>query len=147
QGSTITASESAAIIICNPAGTPPTTAEAGLSKTVCSTTATLAGNDPGTDTGTWTKIFGPGTVTTPGAPNSEVTGLAVGLNVFRWTIQNGDPCVSEDDVVLILLADPMIVTEPSDQTAQAGNDVTFTIAATGTGLSYQWRKNGVDLAD
>ncbi len=39
-------------------------------------------------------------------------------------------------------------TQPSSQTVVAGVNVTFTAAATGlSGITYQWTKNGVDLAN
>jgi len=42
---------------------------------------------------------------------------------------------------------PVIGTQPKAQTVFAGNAVFFTVAATGNGtLTYQWRKDGVDLA-
>ena len=42
---------------------------------------------------------------------------------------------------------PSITTQPTSQTVTAGQPATFTVAATGTSpLSYQWLKNGVNLA-
>jgi sugar lactone lactonase YvrE len=42
---------------------------------------------------------------------------------------------------------PSIVTPPQSQTAQAGSSVTFSVVATGTPpLSFQWRKDGVNIA-
>jgi Immunoglobulin domain len=42
---------------------------------------------------------------------------------------------------------PMIIAQPQSQTAVAGMDVSFTVTATGTApLSYQWRKDGLELA-
>ncbi|KEF37651.1 immunoglobulin I-set domain-containing protein, partial [Schinkia azotoformans MEV2011] len=41
---------------------------------------------------------------------------------------------------------PMITTEPSDQTVTAGGTATFTVIATGDApLSYQWKKDGIDI--
>jgi N-acetylneuraminic acid mutarotase len=41
---------------------------------------------------------------------------------------------------------PVIVLSPIDETATEGGSVNFTVAATGNGtLSYQWRKNGVNI--
>jgi hypothetical protein len=40
---------------------------------------------------------------------------------------------------------PVITTQPLTQAACAGSSVTFTVAATGA-VSYQWRKNGVNIA-
>lgn len=36
---------------------------------------------------------------------------------------------------------PQILTNPADQTVAAGQSVTFTVAASGNGLSYQWTRN------
>ncbi|ANE52422.1 hypothetical protein SY85_19995 [Flavisolibacter tropicus] len=35
--------------------------------------------------------------------------------------------------------------QPSSQSVCAGTPVTFTVGATGTGLQYQWRKNGINI--
>lgn len=42
----------------------------------------------------------------------------------------------------------LITTQPQSQTANAGNPVSLTVTAEGTApVSYQWRKDGVDLSD
>ncbi|MCE5419164.1 MAG: immunoglobulin domain-containing protein [Acidithiobacillus sp.] len=42
---------------------------------------------------------------------------------------------------------PAITTQPTNQTVTAGQNASFTVAATGNGtLSYQWRKGGSNLA-
>jgi len=41
---------------------------------------------------------------------------------------------------------PVITTDPQAQTVAEGADVTFSVAATGGSLNYQWRKNGFDIA-
>src|SRR5437879_31347 len=42
---------------------------------------------------------------------------------------------------------PAITTQPANQTVTAGQTATFTVVATGTApLSYQWQKNGANLA-
>lgn len=42
---------------------------------------------------------------------------------------------------------PVILTQPTNLTAAAGSTASFTVAATGAGaLSYQWRKNGANIA-
>ncbi|MFM9972927.1 MAG: PKD domain-containing protein, partial [Burkholderiales bacterium] len=43
--------------------------------------------------GTWTLVGGTGSITDPNDPNSEVTGLSVGANIFEWTVSNG-PCAN-----------------------------------------------------
>jgi hypothetical protein len=42
---------------------------------------------------------------------------------------------------------PSITAQPVTATANQGGSVTFSVAATGTNLSYQWKKNGVNILD
>ena len=44
-------------------------------------------------------------------------------------------------------APPSITQHPASLTVAAGGTAHFTVAATGTGLSYQWQKDGVILSD
>ncbi|MBI3365436.1 MAG: hypothetical protein HY033_11055, partial [Ignavibacteriae bacterium] len=113
RNSPCTASTDDVVIIFNQ---NPTAAGAGSDQTVCSTTATLAGNTPTVGTGTWTVIAGSGTVTTPSNPTSGVTSLSVGVNTFVWTISNGVCPASKDTVT--------ITRDESPTTANAGSDQT-----------------------
>ncbi len=40
---------------------------------------------------------------------------------------------------------PAITTQPTNQTTCAGTSVSFSVTATGTGLTYQWRKGAVNI--
>jgi gliding motility-associated-like protein/uncharacterized repeat protein (TIGR01451 family) len=42
---------------------------------------------------------------------------------------------------------PIIITEPMNQNVCSGNSVSFSVTATGTALTYQWRKGIVNLID
>lgn len=66
----------------------PTVADAGVPQTICGNSANLAGNVPLTGSGNWTLISGSGTITNPNSPNTTVTGLGTGVNVFEWSISN-----------------------------------------------------------
>lgn len=57
------------------------------------------------------------------------------------------PNDTSDNVSLILNIPPVITTEPSDQTICADDSVSFIVTATGTGLTYQWRKGTINLID
>lgn len=49
--------------------------------------------------------------------------------------------------VIVPTSPPSIATHPASQTIATGNNVTFTVAASGTPtLTYQWRKGGVNIA-
>ena len=67
---------------------------------VCSTKTNLAGNTPLSGIGTWTLESGSGIITSPNSPNSEVTDLGLGINIFKWTISNS--CNSNFDIVKIV---------------------------------------------
>ena len=41
---------------------------------------------------------------------------------------------------------PAITAQPVSLTQCEGTNATFTVTATGTGLTYQWRKNAVNIA-
>ena len=43
-------------------------------------------------------------------------------------------------------AAPTITTQPANASAYTGATATFSVAATGTGLSYQWRRNGTAIS-
>ena len=108
----------------------PTPANAGPNQTVCSSSATLAGNTPSVGTGQWSLVGGSGSITTPSSPTSGVTGLGLGSNTFRWTITNGVCPPSTDDVVITRDQEPTTANAGPDQaicddsTDLAGNSPT-----------------------
>ena len=102
-------------------------ADAGPDQSVCATTTDLAGNSPVIPAqGTWMLISGGGTITSPNDPNSTVTGLGLGNNVFQWTVNNG-PCGSTSDQVTITRFDP------STPAANAGADQQVCSGGSGMG--------------
>jgi hypothetical protein len=54
--------------------------------------------------------------------------------------------VTSSRAPLTLLAAPVILTQPSNQNAGFGSTVFFSVTANGANLTYQWRRNGVDLS-
>jgi hypothetical protein len=57
------------------------------------------------------------------------------------------PSVTSEAKELIVNQPPNISSQPAGQTVSAPSSATFSITAAGTGLSYQWRKNGSPLSD
>ncbi len=78
-----------------------TPANAGPDLNLCSTTATLSGNVPGTGTGQWSVITGSAIISQTANASASVSGLAYGTNVLRWTISNGACTPSSDDITII----------------------------------------------
>ena len=54
---------------------------------------------------------------------------------FALLVYNGTTCASAT-----------ITTQPANQTACVGSPATFSVVASGAGLTYQWRKNGSNIA-
>jgi len=63
------------------------------------------------------------------------------------TISGTSPCSSVTSTPAILTVNQgvAITTQPASQTLCSGSSVTFNVAATGTGLAYQWYKDGVQI--
>ena len=79
---------------------------------------------------------------TPGAAGT----FAVSLSAAN--LSGTGPSVS---LVLTISAQPdtalpAIVTQPASQSVTEGSNVTFTVAATGSALTYQWRKDGTTIS-
>jgi hypothetical protein len=79
----------------------PTAANAGPDQLGCADGVfTLAANTPSVGTGLWSVESGTASISSPGSPNSTVTGIPAGASAtLRWTVTNGS-CDSFDEVVL-----------------------------------------------
>jgi hypothetical protein len=67
---------------------------------------------------------------------------------YSVTITNAAGSVTSAGATLTVLVSPIIVTPPMAVSAVTGSNVTFSITASGTApLTYQWQKNGVNLAN
>jgi pectate lyase len=66
---------------------------------------------------------------------------------YTVTVTNGAGSATSNPATLTVITPPTITTQPASQTANAGRTATFNVAASGTEpFSYQWRKNGGDIA-
>jgi gliding motility-associated-like protein/uncharacterized repeat protein (TIGR01451 family) len=74
---------------------------------------------------------------------ASITDVAANYNVV--VSGSSVPSATSINVSLTINSSPTITSQPSNQTACIGNSVTFTVAASGTGLTYQWRKGLVNL--
>lgn len=89
---------------------------AGADQVVCDTTASLAANEPGTSSGTWTILSGQGGVLSdPGDPNATLTGVVNEVYLLEWNLSHGS-CGDDTDTVVISFAEGA-----SD--AEAGEDI------------------------
>lgn len=74
-----------------------------------------------------------------------VTDVALNYNV----VVSGacSPAATSNDASLLLTIAPVIILQPVNQTVCAGDSAGFTVAATGSGYTYQWRKGNINLVN
>ncbi|MFV5689057.1 PKD-like domain-containing protein [Flavobacterium sp. ZT3R25] len=76
--------------------------------------------------------------------------LTADAGSYNVVVNGASPCaaVTSSNVVLIVNQVVAITTQPAvTQTVCSGNSATFSVTATGTGLTYQWRKGVTNLSN
>jgi gliding motility-associated-like protein len=84
----------------------------------------------------------------PGAnsPSYTINNIAAGDAAAYSVVVTGDcGTATSNNATLVVNANTAISTQPQAQTKCAGTSVTFSVTATGTNLTYQWRKNGTAI--
>ena len=91
------------------------------------------------------------TVNIPGATNNVLNLNNVNSSnagSYRCVVSSTcGPVLTSSAATLTVQPQTAITTGPADKTICQGNNVSFTVVASGTGLSYQWKRNGSNLAD
>jgi hypothetical protein len=112
-------------------------------------------------TGAGTFVFSPVTelYTDAGATTAYTgTALASGATIYAKptvtrtytaTVTSAQNCSSTTAIIITVNQLPAITVQPTPatQTVCPNFNVTYTVTATGTGLTYQWRRNGVNLTN
>lgn len=86
----------------------------------------------------------------PGATDTEIAfpvTLADSGNIYSVVVSNVNGSVTSNDATLIVApVAPAVVVPPQGVAVAAGQSATFTVNAAGSEpLSFQWRRNGVDI--
>ncbi len=102
----------------------------------------------------WTILSGPDLsplqLDDPFAENPAFTPDEVGLytiQVEATDVGNVLPTITGQFDIEVSSEGPTIDAPPDDLTVCAGEPATFTVTASGTDLTYQWRRDGADLDD
>ena len=72
----------------------------------------------------------------------SITGATAGMSGTRYQVVvtgNVAPAVTSSAATLTVNTAPVITAQPTNATVPAGGNASFTVTATGTGLSYQWQ--------
>ncbi|WP_037360402.1 gliding motility-associated C-terminal domain-containing protein [Asinibacterium sp. OR53] len=125
---------------------PVTTANAGPDQQLCNVaSATLAGNNPTSGTGTWTQVSGPSTASfaNPNAYNTTVSGLATGTYQFQWTISNNTCASSQSTMKVTVYAATVAgsLAAPATVCATANNGTLNLTGYTGTINKWEYSIN------
>ena len=153
---TVTAAAEAPTVTTPPAnlpalpGAPAITTQPAAQTVVTGTTASFSVSATGTSLSYQWKKNG---TNIPGATSSSyitpATSMADTNATYSVSVSNTEGQVTSSNAALTVTAvvvAPTITRQPAAQTITAGQTATFTVTATGTGtLSYQWRKNGVNI--
>ncbi|MBK8953174.1 MAG: hypothetical protein IPM85_13825 [Chitinophagaceae bacterium] len=87
--------------------------------------------------GTWTNISG------ATSASYTLTGVTAALsgNQYRCVVSNTCASTNSNAAVLTVNTLPAITTHPQSVTVCSGSSNTFSVVATGTGISYQWQSS------
>ncbi|MBK6379389.1 MAG: hypothetical protein IPF72_06430 [Chitinophagaceae bacterium] len=97
---------------------------------------TVAGTGPqSTGTFLWSPALGLSSTTSNPVAASPMNTTT--YTVTRTTVPGG--CVATGQVTITVNKRPVVTTQPANQVRCVGNTATFTVGATGTGLTYQWQ--------
>jgi gliding motility-associated-like protein len=130
---------------CFPIVINPPAADAGPDTSICSTTFQLQGN---AGSGLWEVVGGAGTFVDPTVYNTMVSGLAPGVNTFRWSVGNAQ-CDTVFDEVNVTV-NPIPVAQYNTPYGCADNQIQFidnSYALGGNIISWQWDVNGDGTMD
>lgn len=92
-----------------------------------------------------TATGGIGYVWSTGERTSTITVNAQPDSAYTVTVIFSDSTIFSMPANIHITPLPAIATPPISQAACLGSNATFSVSATGNGLSYQWKKNGTDI--
>jgi gliding motility-associated-like protein len=90
-----------------------------------------------------------GTPLVPAQTNSTLTINNINAgNAGNYDVIVSNSCgdATSNTATLTVAENPLITLQPADRDLCEGGDVSFSVNATGTGITYQWRRNGTNLA-
>lgn len=132
-------------LVVNAAAPPATPPDPTESSVLCNDVITRTGAPPGGVTWYWqgnvcannTALGSGATYSPPG--NGTYFIRARDNATLCWSDNCGD--------ISIIIDPPSILVQPANTTGCNGTPVSFYVTATGSGLSFQWQENGVNLSD
>ena len=127
------------IVVVNSA-TPPLADASGTDPDICQfESPILIGNNANPGTGTWITVSGPTSpvITNPDNTTTNVTGTIPGTYRFRWIITNGACLVTNDEIDVTIVNNPITNLMVSGNEICEGSDGLVTINNTENGITYE----------
>jgi PKD repeat protein len=122
------------VTITNNMATPATV---GSQEMICGDTYTLTGNPTAAgESGFWSVVSGSGSFDDANDPETDVTGMDFGPNVYRWTINNNNKCTSSADLKITNLK---TFVDAGRDTVVCDNTITMRGNPVPAGMTGTWR--------
>jgi hypothetical protein len=133
--------------------TPPSITTDPVAQTVCSgSQATFSVNAAGTGLSyQWRRGGAPlsdgGNILGVTSPTLTISNVTTADEGFYEVVVSGtcSPAATSAQATLTVNTPPAIASQPTSQTVCIGSAATFSVTAIGTDLTYQWKKNGVNI--
>ncbi len=124
------------------------TVTVNLVGTVSVNSATICASGSATLTAT-TGASSPSYLWSPGgATTASITVSPTTTTTYTVTVTDGTTgCANSGSGTVTVNPAPTLTTDTTNETGCAGSAVTWSVAATGTGLSYQWQRDGTNLVE
>jgi len=110
----------------------------------CNKTIQLKAKNPSPGTGKWKVLFGDASIIDINSPLTLANNLSYGENIFLWSVQNGI-CTDSTRITINKSDSIKIIQNPTDIIINIDSSVSFNIVVSGDIISYQWKKDGIDL--
>ncbi len=116
--------------------------------TVSVNSATICAGGSATLTAT-TGASSPSYLWSPGgATTASITVSPTATTTYTVTVTDGTTgCANSGSGTVTVNPAPTLTTDTTNETGCAGSAVTWSVEATGTGLSYQWQRDGTNLVE
>lgn len=125
----------------------PTVAEAGSDTTICVDEYQMMANTPLVGSGEWILLSGSGNIQDPSSPTTNVTGLGLGINEFKWKISNGSCDYSFNLVNIEVIETPNAEWNAPQDHCAADGVLDLAPLATVSGGTWSWAGGGGNLFD
>lgn len=95
---------------------------------------------------TWTAPAGASVVAGQGTDTVQID-FTTGFTTGYVRVTSNNSCGSSSYRNLLVSGDVLISDDPDSSSVCSGDQVVFSVSASGTGINYQWRKGGVAITD